>query len=128
MLSPQSNGLYHRLIAESGTPMSPSWSQFSPERATSFGKKIQGSVGCDHFWILDKDNCMRNADMEDLIFAEITDGPFGIYPVINTFNAVIDKDLTDDPFLPDDPEILMATGVHSFLQFNPPFTDRFLLG
>ena len=48
--------------------------------------------------------------------AEITDGPFGVYPVINQFNAVIDKDLVDDPFFLDDPEVLMATGIHTFYQ------------
>ena len=54
MLSPHSNGLFHRLIAESGTPLSPSWSYFSPERGLNFGQQITNKVGCDHFWILDK--------------------------------------------------------------------------
>ena len=54
MLSPHSNGLFHRLIAESGTPLSPSWSYLSPERGLNFGQQIINKVGCDHFWILDK--------------------------------------------------------------------------
>ena len=54
MLSPHSNGLFHRLIAESGTPLSPSWSYFTPERGLNFGQQITNKVGCDHFWILDK--------------------------------------------------------------------------
>ena len=58
---------------------------------------------------------MRNdVTMEDLIMTRVTDGIFGIYPVINNFNAVIDKDFVDEPFLPDDPEILMATGMYTF--------------
>ena len=68
MLSHHSNGLFHQLIAESGTPMSPSWSQMTPERATTFGKQVQNKVGCDHFWIFDKDKCMReDVTMESLI-------------------------------------------------------------
>ena len=55
---------------------------------------------------------MRNdVTMESMIMdGMITDGPFGIYPVINSFNAVTDTDFVDDPFFPDDPEVLMATG------------------
>ena len=68
MLSHHSTGLFHQLIAESGTPMSPSWSQMTPERATTFGKQVQNKVGCDHFWIFDKDKCMReDVTMESLI-------------------------------------------------------------
>ena len=57
---------------------------------------------------------MRNdVTMESMIMdgIHITDGPFGLYPVINSFNAVSDKDFVDDPFFPDDPEVLMATGI-----------------
>ena len=58
---------------------------------------------------------MRNdVTMESMILdgIHITDGPFGLYPVINSFNAVLDKDFVDEPFFPDDPEVLMATGTH----------------
>ena len=58
---------------------------------------------------------MRNdVTMESMIMdGMITDGPFGIYPVINSFNAVTDTDFVDDPFFPDDPEVLMATGTQN---------------
>ena len=58
---------------------------------------------------------MRNdVTMESMILdgIHITDGPFGLYPVINSFNAVLDKDFVDEPFFPDDPEVLLATGAH----------------
>ena len=41
---------------------------------------------------------MRNdVTMESMIMdgIHITDGPFGLYPVINSFNAVTDKDFVD---------------------------------
>ena len=66
---------------------------------------------------------MRNdVTMESMILdgIHITDGPFGLYPVINSFNAVLDKDFVDEPFFPDDPEVLLATGTHhTHFAFTP---------
>ena len=103
LLSPLSQGLFHRGILQSCTALDPSWRPISPEQSLIYSSLFTKAMGCVQN-IVDTLTCVQNRDMADvLILSELIEGG-------TKWMAVPDFDFTSDPFLPGNVEDLMASG------------------
>ena len=105
VLSPQTQGLFQRVIMQSGDALDQGWGPITPAHALEYGALFTRSLGCQE----EEDvlPCLQAKDVTDIL-ALTTLGD-----LYSAWLPVPDSDFSSDPFLPGDPEELMRTG-----QFN----------
>ena len=104
LISPMSQGLFQRAILQSGTALNPSWGLITPEHAVQFANQAYELLGCDQ----EQDilSCMQSKEIST-IFESLT----SLTDIAATvWGPVPDSGFTSEPFLPGDPETLMASG------------------
>jgi len=105
VLSPQSQGLFQRVIMQSGDALDQGWGPITPDHALEYAALFTKSLGCQE----EEDvlSCLQEQDVTDILaLTKLGD-------LYSAWLPVPDSDFTSDPFLPADPEELMRTG-----QFN----------
>ena len=105
LISPLSQGLFHRAIIQSSTALEPSWGPICPKQGLIYSSLFEKAMSCDQENTLDILTCLQSRDMADtLALPQLLEG--GNTP----WMAVSDNDFTSDPFLPGKVEELMASG------------------
>ena len=122
LLSPQSRGLFHRAIMQSGTATSPYTSLSNPP--SYYGKRLSAAVGCSENDI----ECLQNVPVHDLHKHVMMFNECSIREDISlTFPGpwvpVVDQYL-DDPFLPDTPENIINDGKEAVVPVMIGFTKE----
>ena len=105
LISPLSQGLFHRAILQSGTAIGSSWGPITKQHALQYSDELSTALGCSK-----NENtlsCLQNKDMTEII--SLTELPNLIEGRL-IWMAVSDIDFTSNPFLPGDAEDLMAKG------------------
>ena len=112
LISPISEGLFHRAILQSGTAISSNWGPITKQHALQYANKFANELGCVDVLKEDLLSCLQNKHLTDITsLTNLMDGYlYGGYLV---WMAVPDIDFCSDPFIPGDPEELLASG-----QFN----------
>ena len=99
LASPKSRGLFQRLIGQSGMAgLSPAYHQYSPQQAVRYAHTLAIEVGCLQFAVPDILECLRN---ESNFWLSLVN--FAVQPVI-------DGEITDDPYMPESPEVVFKNG------------------
>ena len=108
LLSRQSRGLFNRIIAQSGSPLSTDWGYIPSEVAIRNGELFADKVGCD---VSDLE-CLQNLPVDVLVnMTKYLDDPTDFLDGSgNPWNGVVDSEFTDDPFLSDTPLNILKTG------------------
>ena len=109
LLSGKSKGLFQRIIGESGSPLSTSWGYIPTEVASRNGELFAEMVDCP----LSDLACFQNLSLDTLLnHSTYLDDPtdYSEFKSGNPWNGVLDKDFTDDPFLPDTPLKILENG------------------
>ncbi|XP_069696460.1 esterase FE4-like isoform X3 [Periplaneta americana] len=75
MLSPVSNGLFHRAISQSGTALAP-WALSPPGLMKQYSRMLAASLACPIAPSIEMLACLRHRDAEDIIYSA---PPFYIY-------------------------------------------------
>ena len=105
IISPLSEGLFHRAIVQSDTALTSSWGPITPKHALQYADKFAKALGCDK-----EDDiltCLQGQEIANIL--SLTDLMEGAI----VWMAVSDIDFTSEPFLPGNPDQLMSDG-----QFN----------
>jgi len=102
ILSPKSQGLFQRVILQSGTGLDPGWGAITPTHAIQYAQLFTQSLGCQG----EEDvlTCLQTQDVADVLALSQLGGLYGVWL------PVPDDNFTSDSFLPGDPEELMETG------------------
>ncbi|XP_023342225.1 venom carboxylesterase-6 isoform X1 [Eurytemora carolleeae] len=103
LASPKSKGLFKRIIGQSGLGgLAPGFHQFTPQEAIRYGHEAAIEVGCLQLFpeaILD---CLKH---ESDFWLSLVDFAIGVLS-----QPVVDGQITDDPYLPEYPEIVFQSG------------------
>ncbi|KAK3927494.1 Venom carboxylesterase-6 [Frankliniella fusca] len=105
-LSPLSKGLFHRVVGMSGSPLNP-WAQQPSARANAM--RVASLANCTRPSTAEMVACLQAKDATELVqlqkhFQEV----WGKHP-FSPFAPVVDRH-AKQPFLPDQPERLLADG------------------
>ena len=105
LISPLSEGLFHRAILQSGTALEPGWGPITPEHALQYSDLFTKALGCDQ----DNDvlSCLQDKEMSDIL------GSTNLKDLHSIWYAVPDNEFTSEPFLTGNVDFLMMSG-----QFN----------
>ena len=108
LLSPMSEGLFQRAILQSGMVNKPGLPN-KPEKAVEFAASFTEKLGCNSLQVDEVDvlKCLQRKSKDDIL-AQTNFLGSG-----RPWMAVSDSGFTSNPFLPGDPDELMASG-----QFN----------
>jgi len=109
LVSQQSQGLFQKIIGESGSPLSSAWGFIPAETAITNGEIFADKVEC----ALDDLECFQSLPVELLLSLNMyLDDPtdFPAFVVGNPWNGVVDRDFTDNPFLSDTPDKILKKG------------------
>lgn len=102
LMSPRSKGLFHRIIAQSGSNFSPSLHSITGSQASRFGTEASVAMGCIFDFSAEaRLECLQSLDMET--FVRLT-SVLGINLKPNE-----DIDYAEDPFLPMSPMEALRT-------------------
>jgi len=109
LLSSQSQGLFQKMIGESGSPLSTEWGFITPEEAVKNGELFAATVGCDVADLI----CFQNLPLNLLLslnsyLDDQTDHP--AFTTGNPWNGVVDQEFTNDPFFHDSPLNILKNG------------------
>ena len=107
-LSRQSRGLFSKIIAQSGSPLSTDWGYIPSEVAIKNGELFAEKVGCN----VSDLNCFQNLPVDLLVnMKNYLDDPTDFLDGSgNPWNGVVDSEFTDEPFLSDTPINLLKMG------------------
>ncbi|XP_069696459.1 esterase FE4-like isoform X2 [Periplaneta americana] len=94
MLSPVSNGLFHRAISQSGTALAP-WALSPPGLMKQYSRMLAASLACPIAPSIEMLACLRHRDAEDIIYSA---PPFydGDDNPLVTFRPVVETSTVDD--------------------------------
>ncbi|XP_067102579.1 acetylcholinesterase [Osmerus mordax] len=103
LLSPGSQGLFHRAILQSGSPNAP-WVSLSQAEAWNRSWSLGKALGCPLSSLADLEPCLQEAPVDDILLHQfhVLSGPslIGL-----PFHPVV-----DGHFLPEHPEVLLQSG------------------
>ena len=103
LMSPLGRGLFRRAILQSGPGgFSPSYHHFSAARASKYGQLAAVELGCLGSDMKEVAACMREAPVISLLAIEVLNELMS--------HPSIDGDHHPDPYLPAQPEEIMASG------------------
>ncbi|OAD58669.1 Esterase E4 [Eufriesea mexicana] len=109
-LSPMSQGLFHKAIAQSGVAFNP-WA-IQTEEPKKFTYMLAAKLGMDSTDPQTVINFLRTIDAKKLVITELElTGEQKPYMMFGTFGPSID-DVSPNPFLPQHPRILMQKGIN----------------
>ena len=105
LISPMSQGLFHRIILQSGTALAPAWGPINPQHALYyrdlFLEKMECHPGQD---VVDPLTCLQDKPLKKILAS--TD----LMDKAAIWMPVPDANFTSEPFLPGYPEDLMSNG------------------
>ena len=107
LMSPLSEGLFHRAILQSGTALEPGWGPITLEPALQYADMFSKALGCDPDQADDVLFCLQSKEITDILDLTNLMGGNSIW------TAVPDADFISVPFFTGDADQLMASG-----QFN----------
>ena len=106
LMSPLARGLFRRAILQSGPGgFSPSYHHFSAARAKKYGELAAVELGCLDTDMVEVAACMRDAPVVNLLAIEILNELMS--------HPSIDGDHHPDPYLPVEPEEIIAGGEYA---------------
>ena len=115
VLSPFSNGLFNRAIAQSGAPFGSLISGSRPGKPQKIAFALAKALNCNTGTEGAMLTCLENKSTQEILEAKYICVEDGICSV-NPWDAVVDRD-SKDPFLPDTPENLLKAGT-TFNEFE----------
>ncbi|XP_071352795.1 acetylcholinesterase-like [Trachinotus anak] len=101
LLSPGSNGLFHRAVMESGSPNAP-WGISSQTESWDRALRMASSLGCPTSPPAKLEACLQSADPEKITVKQ--------YDVTTSILSLVFVPVVDGDFLPDKPEVLLSSG------------------
>ena len=103
MISPGSQGLFQRIIGQSGmAALAPSFHHWQPHQASRLGNELAIMVGCFNLNIEKQIACMKSVSPLALDVVEFADGLIS--------QPVFDRDYASQPFFPLEPALALETG------------------
>jgi len=105
LMSPRSQGLFNKVIAQSGSNFSPSLHSVTGSQAAHYGNRAADAMGCLLGPVHHKINCLQGLDMEK--FAKLSQ----IFLINLKPNE--DADYAEDPFLPMSPMNALRNGSYA---------------
>ena len=105
MLSPQSEGLFQRVIMQSGTVLGSSWGMITTKNALGHAKSLSIALGCNSEE--DELNCLQEKAAEDIIVKSRFEN---VIPGRIIWMPAPDYGYSANPFIPGEPKDLMSSG------------------
>ena len=103
MISPGSQGLFHRIIGQSGmAALAPSFHHWQPHQASRLGNELAIMVGCFNLNIEKQIACMKSVSPLALDGVEFANGLIS--------QPVFDRDYASQPFFPLEPVTALESG------------------
>jgi len=104
LVSPKSRGLFKRIIAQSGVGgFSPSYHHYSEWQAVKYGNEASALVGC--LDPLTRVQCLKSKKVSEVMTMDIRNELLS--------QPVVDGPFSRDPFLPEDPRVLIRDGKYN---------------
>ena len=97
VLSPLSDGLFHRAIMQSGTVSDPGWSQIQPEYANQYGLMLAEKLDCLYDDMDITLECIQSKSLDEIIGTYVIGGNLWMPTV-------------DGSFIPEDPRFILEKG------------------
>ncbi|XP_071447523.1 juvenile hormone esterase-like [Hetaerina americana] len=110
MLSPMSQGLFHRAITQSGSALSP-WAWPRPN-SRDLAQQQGRLVGCNHLNTAELVACLRKVSAHNITESGAKLKVWSVDP-LTVFAPVVETGCPDEPFLTDHPLVLVATGKYN---------------
>ena len=107
MLSPYSEGLFQRVIMESGTALGKAWSKITSDHVLEYSSLLAEILNCDQSE--DVLACLQEQTIEDIGNAGRLNDYTDCWMCL-IWNAIPDYEFTNQPFIPNEPKELLASG------------------
>ncbi|XP_077980149.1 fatty acyl-CoA hydrolase precursor, medium chain-like [Glandiceps talaboti] len=115
MLSPHTEGLFHKALCQSGSPFNPVSVKLPPYSALVMAEELATKMNCPIFPTSELVFCLRSKDAFNLTYTAVTvrdDDQAAFMPVVDG----------PDNFLPDDPLVMMENGHYHRVPFMTGYT------
>ncbi|XP_069696467.1 esterase E4-like [Periplaneta americana] len=107
MLSPQSRGLFHRAISQSGTALCP-WAMSSKEQSQRNAERLGQILKCPTNHTVDLINCLRRKAASEIVTTDVKFMEWSIHPMV-PFRPVVEPNIGGNAFIGVSPLVLLNT-------------------